>query len=235
LVLHGAGVDHREPEACFEPILEPVGGLRRVYPDLPGMGRSPAPESVRSSDDVLDLLLRFAHEECGTERFLLIGHSAGAYFAQAMAARIPDQVTGLAMVCPLLPQARDVPEPGIVAGPGGLGDAEFAGYFVVQTPQMLDRYERFVAPATKLVDEEAMERIGERWLLRPGPAAYAGPTLVVAGRWDSAVGHAAAVDLLDVHPRATLAVIDDAGHALPHEEPAILGALVRHWIARTVG
>jgi pimeloyl-ACP methyl ester carboxylesterase len=39
LVLHGAGVDHREPEACFEPVFDGVAGFRRLYPDLPGMGR----------------------------------------------------------------------------------------------------------------------------------------------------------------------------------------------------
>src|SRR3712207_7789084 len=46
LVLHGAGVDHREAEACFEPALAGAGGLRRVYPDLPGTGRTPATETV---------------------------------------------------------------------------------------------------------------------------------------------------------------------------------------------
>ena len=57
LVLHGAGVDHREAEACFEPVLEGVAGLRRIYPDLPGMGRTIAPDTLRSADDVLDMLL----------------------------------------------------------------------------------------------------------------------------------------------------------------------------------
>lgn len=33
LILHGAGVDHREPETCFEPMLEAAGGFRRIYPD----------------------------------------------------------------------------------------------------------------------------------------------------------------------------------------------------------
>ena len=35
LVLHGAGVDHRETEACFEPAFDGVTGLRRIYPDPP--------------------------------------------------------------------------------------------------------------------------------------------------------------------------------------------------------
>src|SRR5215217_3251923 len=81
LVLHGAGVDHREAEACFEPALAGVPGLRRIYPDLPGMGRTAAPETLRSADDVLDTLLGFAADVTGGTGHLLVGHSAGAYFA----------------------------------------------------------------------------------------------------------------------------------------------------------
>src|SRR5213078_1960040 len=86
LVLHGAGVDHREPEACFEPIFDGIAGFRRIYPDLPGMGRTVAPDGMRSADDVLDTLLDFAAEVTEGAAHLLIGHSAGGYYAQAMAA-----------------------------------------------------------------------------------------------------------------------------------------------------
>lgn len=234
LVLHGAGVDHREAEACFEPVFHGVPGLRRIYPDLPGMGRTIAPETLRSADDVLDTLLGFAGEVAGGTAYLLIGHSAGAYYAQAMASRRPAQVAGLALVCPLLPGLRDVPEHRVVAGSGAIGDDVFRSYFVIQTPEMLERYERHVAPAAALVDEAALERIGERWTLTPDHApAYAGPTVVVAGRLDSTVGYAAATDLLDHYPHASLAVLDDAGHALPHEQPELLRALLAEWLARS--
>jgi len=234
LVLHGAGVDHREAEACFEPVLDGVAGLRRIYPDLPGMGRTSAPATLRSADDVLDMLLDFADEVTGGTTHLLIGHSAGAYYTKAMAARRPTRVAGLALVCPLLPELRDVPEHRVVvAGPGEIGDDVFRSYFVVQTPEMLDRYERHVAPAAALVDEAALERIGERWKLTPEQApAYDGPTLVVAGRLDSTVGYAAAADLVDHYPHASLAVVDDAGHALPHEQPDLLRALLAEWLVR---
>src|SRR5215213_8581836 len=177
LVLHGAGVDHREVEACFEPLLDGVAGLRRIYPDLPGMGRTTAPETLRSADDVLDTLLVFTDEVIGETAHLLIGHSAGAYYAQAIATRRPAHVAGLALVCPLLPGVRDVPEHRVVAGSGDIGDDAFRSYFVVQTREMLERYERHVAPAAALVDEAALERIGQRWTLTPDHApAYAGPT-----------------------------------------------------------
>jgi pimeloyl-ACP methyl ester carboxylesterase len=49
LALHGAGVDHREVMACLDPVLAAVSGYRRIYLDLPGMGRTPAPETISSS------------------------------------------------------------------------------------------------------------------------------------------------------------------------------------------
>jgi pimeloyl-ACP methyl ester carboxylesterase len=98
---------------------------------------------------------------------------------------------------------------------------------------MLERYERFVAPAAAHVDEAAMERIGARWELpTTGGPAYPGPVLVVAGRLDATVGYASAADLLSHYPRASLAVVDEAGHALPHEQPDLLRALVAEWVAR---
>ncbi|GLV91451.1 MULTISPECIES: alpha/beta fold hydrolase [Streptomyces] len=233
LVLHGAGVDHREAEACFEPALDGVAGLRRVYPDLPGMGGTAAPETLRSADGVVDTLLRFADEVTAGAAYLLVGHSAGAYFAQAMTARRPERVAGLALVCPLLPGVREVPGHRVVAGSGEIGDDVFRSYFVIQTPEMLERYRRHVEPAAALVDEAALERIGERWALTPGHTPpYPGPTVVVAGRLDSTVGYAAAVDLVHHYPHASLAVVDDAGHALPHEQPELLRALLADWLVR---
>lgn len=233
LVLHGAGVDHREAEACFEPALGGSGRHRRIYPDLPGLGRTPAPASLRSADDVRDTLLGFVDEVVGPHALLLVGHSAGAYYAQGIAARRPDKVAGLALVCPLLAGIRDVPAHRPVVASEDCGDEGFRSYFTVQTPEMLDRYDRFVAPAIPLVDDAAMARIGERWELSATDGnAYEGPTLIIAGRQDSAVGYAAAVDLFAEYAEATVAVLAGAGHALPHEQPDLLAALLGDWLAR---
>src|SRR3954453_22900166 len=40
LMFHGGGVDHREADACFVPAFDAHGGLRRIYPDLPGISRT---------------------------------------------------------------------------------------------------------------------------------------------------------------------------------------------------
>jgi pimeloyl-ACP methyl ester carboxylesterase len=78
LVLHGAGVDHREAEACFEPALGGDAGLRRIYPDLPGMGRTRAPETLRGADDVLHAMLGFADAAASPGPRRSVTRSSGA-------------------------------------------------------------------------------------------------------------------------------------------------------------
>ena len=146
LALHGAGVDHREVMACLEPVFDALTGYRRIYVDLPGMGLTPAPETISSADDVLDLLLAFIDGVIGDQRLLVVGHSAGGYFAQAITGQRPEQVAGLALLCPLLPGSRDVPEHEVIHRSGDFGDAEYRDYFTVQTAETLDRYERYVEP-----------------------------------------------------------------------------------------
>jgi len=233
LLLHGAGVDHCEIEACFEPIFDGMGDFRRIYPDLPGMGRTAAPAEARSADDVLGVLREFARQVTGRMPYLLIGHSAGAYFAQAMAAREPDRVAGLALICPLLPNSQDVPDHGVTVGSDEIGDAAFRNYFVIHTQEMLARYERYVVPGAARADEAALARIGEQWEITPAyPRAYEEPTLILAGRLDSTAGYAAALGLVAHYPHATVAVLDGTGHALPHERPDALHALTADWLAR---
>ena len=45
------------------------------------MGRTPAPETIRSADDVLDVLLAFIDGVIGDQPLLVAGHSAGGYYA----------------------------------------------------------------------------------------------------------------------------------------------------------
>ena len=233
VLLHGAGVDHLEMEACFEPIFRDRDDFRRIYPDLPGMGHTAAPTELRSADDVLAVLREFARQVAHGMPCLLIGHSAGAYFAQEMAAREPERIAGLALICPLLPGSRDMPDHDVIVGADEIGDAAFRSYFVIHTPEMLTRYERYVVPGAARADEAALARIGERWEFTPSDLCpYDGPTLVLAGRQDSTAGYAAALDLVTRYPRATVAVLDGAGHALPHERPDALRALTVNWLAR---
>jgi len=110
----------------------------------------------------------------------------------------------------------------------------FAQYFVVRTAATARRYRESVLPGTTLVDETALGRIFAGWAVDVGSGSFAAPTLIAAGRRDSVVGYADASALVERYPHATLAVLEGAGHALMHERPKLLAALVSDWIDRAV-
>lgn len=236
VALHGAGVDHRETEAAVEAIIAP-GGYRRVYPDLPGMGRSSA-EGLTGNQDVVRLLGEFV-EALDAGPVLLLGHSYGGYLARGVAARRPDLVRGLALMCPAADRSTRVPGHEVVhhttAAEAELDDAHHAGfaeYFVVRTPTTARRYRNHVLPGKRLADRAALGRIFADWTVDLTGAAFNGPTLIAAGRNDSVVGYADATELVEHYRHATLAVIDGAGHALLHERPELVAALVHDWLQR---
>ncbi|WP_416399601.1 alpha/beta fold hydrolase [Burkholderia sp. LFS038] len=119
LALHGAGVDHREISGALEPIFSSVPGVRRLYPDLPGMGRTPAAGTITSNDDVLDILLGFIDSTIGDEPFFVIGHSYGGFLARAIANRRADQAVGLALICPVGAHTRDIPQHEVLVSSAG--------------------------------------------------------------------------------------------------------------------
>lgn len=236
VALHGAGVDHREIEAAVESVV-PGRGYRRIYPDLPGMGRSTA-DGLTCNDDVVQLLGDLIGHVAGGAA-LLLGHSYGAYLARGVAAQRPDVVLGLALLCPVAEQSRNVPgHEAVRQDPDAydeLGSAQRAGfdeYFVVRTRATARRYRDHVVPGTKLVNEAALGRIFSGWRVDVGSRTFPSPTLIAAGRRDSVVGYSGAVDLLERYPHATLAVIEDAGHALMHERPEVLAAILADWLDR---
>ena len=243
LALHGWTPDHRLMTGCLEPIFTELPGYRRLYPDLPGMGQSPAGD-IDSSDGILAAVLAFVDEQIGTEPFLLIGESYGGYLARAVIRERPEQVLGLSMICPIgtvVENAdRTVPEhvvlrrePGVVES---LAEGEdFTELAVVETAAALAAYRKDVAPGLAIADTEALDRILEKRTLSADPEsgpAYAGPTLIVCGRQDSITGYEDIYVLLPHYPRATFAVLDVAGHNLQLEQPGLFAALIREWLQR---
>lgn len=245
VALHGWTPDHRLMLGCLEPVLADRPGYRRLYPDLPGMGATPAWPQVAASDDVLDAVLRFVDATVGDEPFLLAGESYGGYLARAVVRSRPSQVLGLALVCPVGPPAarrlpaRQVlrPDPAVLAALDPDLAREFEEIAVVQSADAARRFAEQVLPGLAVADRAALERIGQRRALSvdpddPAHAPFERPTLLVLGRQDDVVGYADQLGLVEQYPRATVAVLDVAGHNAQLERPGVFEALVADWLDR---
>ncbi|MET0859673.1 MAG: alpha/beta fold hydrolase [Microbacterium sp.] len=237
LVLHGAYSTRDEIMPVTGPILE-GRGMRGVYPDLPGMGES-AGSSARTSDEVLDVLDAVIAAEIRDEQFVVIGHSFGAHLARGVAARHPDRVRGLALLSPFVDDFEPAPAR-VVEDDGGIDAldesvrADYLGYFVVRTAATRDRFERFVRSSLGRYDGDVVDRIMNASTLTPDPdhAPFAGPAVVAVGRDDGLIGWRAQRRLGDIQPRATFVVVDGAGHALVHERPHLVCAVLNDWLDR---
>jgi pimeloyl-ACP methyl ester carboxylesterase len=101
LLLHGWTMDRRVEIFDYEKVFATRAGWRRIYPDLPGMGRSVAKDGLKNQDDVLDALLAFV-DQVLPGRFALAGTSLGAYLARAIAARRRSRIAGLLLRVPCI-------------------------------------------------------------------------------------------------------------------------------------
>ncbi|RZT17026.1 pimeloyl-ACP methyl ester carboxylesterase [Kribbella sp. VKM Ac-2569] len=242
LALHGWTPDHRLMTGCLEPIFTELPGYRRLYPDLPGMGESPAGD-IDSSDGILAAVRAFIDEQIGDEPFVLIGESYGGYLARGLVAERPEQILGIGLICSvgtLWHKDRKLPEHAVLRSEPGVLESltegeDFTELAVVQTAEALAAYRSDVAPGLAVADTAALERIQKNWALSTAPESgppYDGPSLIVCGRQDAVTGYEDQYGLLPHYPRATYAVLDVAGHNLQLEQPALFGALIREWLQR---
>ena len=120
--LHGFGQDRSVMAAAMDPVLRLRPGLRRIYPDLPGHGESPA--GPPDPAGVADAVSAFIDGPLGGGPVLLAGWSYGGYIAATLARRRPAGVTGLLLICAgarlLAPGERELPGPPADPGPGPL-------------------------------------------------------------------------------------------------------------------
>ena len=111
--------------------------------------------------------------------------------------------------------------------------AALARAMVIQAPDVYERAKPLL-PAIEATDRHFLDALDEAvsFEVDPPRQPFVGPTLFVLGRQDAVVGYRTALDLAEHFPRATVAVLDRAGHLLPWEQPDLFRALVSDWLDR---
>lgn len=246
--IHGFRLDHRVMKGCFEPVFNAAAGYKRIYFDLPGMGRTAAPAGFRSSDEMLEAVTAFIDKTLPDgEEFLLTGESYGGYLARALVNKMPQRILGACLICPVIfadPRKRKVAEHKVFECEAGLMDkmeffdrSQFASDIVVQNSAVWRRFKYEVVDAMNCSDIAVLDKIWESsyglsFDVDDLSAPFDRPSMIVCGANDSVTGYADAFGVLKNFPRASFAVIERAGHYLQIERPALFGSLVSDWLER---
>ena len=219
IMLHGSPSDHSRAMMQVEPAFRPPRPWRRIYPDLPGHGRTAGSPRIRNMDDYLGVMLEFVDEVSDRGRFCVGGISFGAYLALGVARKRASKLDGLLL---------SVPE--IYHNPlEERKDLDF-GTPSIQTP-------RDLAPGLPVYREETgwLQGLPFRDVsfdLYRGRAKVRAPALFLFGRQDAPFRAQKYWELLPDFPQASFAVLDGAGHRLWTDRNDLACTLVREWLDR---
>ena len=107
---------------------------------------------------------------------------------------------------------------------------DFEGWITVQSQRIWERMRDEANAGSTLADAPFITRLQECGYAPSFPLNVNGdpfhkPTLIILGRQDWAVGYHDAWAHTERYPRATVAVLDRAGHNLPIEQEQLFTAL----------
>lgn len=212
VLVHGLGVSSR----YMIPTATRLALHRQVYaPDLPGFGRSRGHDRVLNVMELADALSRWM-EEVGIPRAVLLGNSIGCQVIVDLALRRPSQVERIVLVAPTV-------------------DTEARTVFHSFMRLLLDiPRERLSLPFIALLDylQAGLGRTAHTFgyaiqdLVEEKLPHVAHPALVVRGSRDPIVSERWAALVSELLPAGRLAVLEGAAHAVNHNSPEELAAVV---------
>lgn len=211
--------------------------FRVIRYDTRGHGASPVPDGPYSIDDVADDLIAVL-DRFDLERAHLVGLSLGGMTMMRVAARNPERVDRLALLCTAaaLPAARQgyleradqVRENGTASVAHGVVSRWFTPDYLAAHPDRREFFEQMVAGTPAEGYAACCELLASMDLTDDLPRITA-PTLAIAGADDAATGPAMLATIADTVVNGSLLVVPDACHLANNQQPqTITTALMKH-------
>lgn len=244
VMIHGYYSDSRVMQGCMEPIFSNTTGYKRIYIDLPGMGKSQSAAWINSSDCMLEIVIELIDKILPEEKFIIAGNSYGGYIARGVIYKMVHRILGALLICPIsIPEygKRNLAEHQVLLKDESLlaklsqeDEEDFQASMVLQSGRIYERYKKEIIEPAKKANHEFLQNI-----MKQGYAfsfnidkKFDKPALILLGRQDDCVGYKDAWKLLEFFSRASFCILDCAGHNLQIEQEDTFNSLVSEWLTR---
>ncbi|RZT19017.1 3-oxoadipate enol-lactonase [Mycobacterium sp. BK558] len=200
--------------------------------DTRGHGASPVPDGPYTIDDLADDLIALL-DRLDLERAHLVGLSLGGMTVMRVAARNPERVNRIALLCTgaQLPPASAWTERAATVrahGTGAVAAAVVDRWFTEGYDGDRGSWQQMVA-ATPAEGYAACCEVIAELDLRQQLSSITAPTLAIAGADDPATPPAKLAEIAEAVPEARLLVVDGAAHLANAEQPGVITpALIEH-------
>jgi pimeloyl-ACP methyl ester carboxylesterase len=250
LTLGGRTTDYRYMMGLMEPLFQERSGWQRIYMDPPGHGKTQVDENVDSYDMVLDFIIDFVDTLLEGRAFVIAGQSLGSTLSMGVVHKIPEQVDGCCLIAcgdvwwDYRPRTLLLPDQVVLEGDSDFmagiktGHKWLANIVVAQSNRGLTKlYDDWLSAGYPLYDAKLWDLIKERggfsFDVNNLAESFERPTLILTGRQDSMDGYEIPWDTFNMFPRATLAVLDKAGHLVGWaEQESLTKTLIVEWLNR---
>lgn len=244
LMLHGSPGSHAVAKYEIEPAFRARKNWMRVYPDLPGHGKTPGTERIHDFDDYLEVLIEFVDELFPRQKITMGGTSFGAYLALGFASKRGGSLDGLLLSVPMLtlnarrePDARNsagpmVRDPEVLIAARREGLAWILQNAAVQGPGALDYARAWKGYTEDRVWLEALPTRDFSFDPYHRSRPFLAPALFLFGRQDAPHRYLQYWKMVPSFPRATFAILDRAGHLLWGEQRKLSCAIAGEWLDR---
>lgn len=243
IMLHGFPLDRTVMKGCMEPIFSRRQGYRRIYLDLPGMGRSSPGDRVRNSDEMLEVVERFIDQLISEERYLLVGYSYGCFIGRGLVRNQADRIKGAIFLCPLIIARDDLrnlpPRDELDLPPKPFNELEDDMQIIATLSQavnerVIERYRKEIKTCLErqstFIETFRRENYAYSFDVDELAEPFQSPVLFLTGRQDHMAGFQDAWDILGNYPRATFVAIDGAGHYLQADKESLFESLVNEFL-----
>jgi 3-oxoadipate enol-lactonase len=225
--------------AMWDPQVPALAERYRVVSyDTRGHGDSPAPAGPYTLEDLVDDLVGLL-DEVGAERAHVAGLSLGGMTAMRLAAREPDRVDRLALLCtsakpdpqPFLDRAATVRSGGTAPLAPAIAGRWLTPAYAAEHPDLVARLEAMIAGC----DDDGYAACCEVVAavdLRAELGTISAPTLVISGRDDLALPPEHQKLIAGAIPAAELVTVSPGAHLANLEQPLqVTGLLLGHFDA----
>ena len=249
ICLHGYHIDNKSLSIPVEKLIKDDSTFCRIYPDLPGMGKTKLKERVDSTDELFKIILQFIDKITKGGEFAVAGYSYGGYLARALVKVRRDQLKGIFLLCPvivpdhaarLLPEFRVVTEDRefLSSLPKEQRDF-FTASAVIQTERVYKRVKEEIMEPFKLAARDMMKNLQHDAYAFEEPIDnlnlhFDGPVQFLAGRQDSVVGYEDISSIFEDYPNGEMTVLNGAGHNLQIEREKAFTRIFRNWMKRVL-
>lgn len=233
LLSNSLGSTHAMWDAQAEALAE---HFRVVRYDTRGHGRSPVPLGPYGLDDLVDDAAALL-DRLGVERAHVVGLSLGGMTGMRLAAREPDRVDRLVVLCTAAElgpaagwtdRAATVRARGTSAVAPAVVDRWFTAAFLADRPEVRADHEAMVA-ATPAEGYAACCEAIAAMDLRPDLPSITAPTLAIAGADDPATPPAYLEEIAAAVRDGRLLVVPEAAHLANAQQPAVVTpAIIEH-------